>query len=149
MKKAKSATKGTAGKELAQAKKAGAPAHKVAAKDAAGLKSAAGIKKKAALKSMAPTHSALLRQKKLAGQQLAGRKSTMTKEMGGVKKAAHAGTAASVTKAKSSMKKIDSSAHKTPMPAKKLGAMTQKASPKVGRPPKFGGIFRGRSLKAR
>ncbi len=98
---------------------------------------------------MAPTHSALLRQKKLAGQQLAGRKSTMTKEIGGVKQATHQRSAASVTKAGSSMKKVESSVKKTPMPAKKLGAMTQNASPKAKRPPKFGGLFRGRSLKTR
>ena len=64
------------------------PVHKVAAKDAAGLKKAAGMKKKAALKRWPRPTSALLRQKKLAGQQLAGRKSTMTKEMGGIKKVA-------------------------------------------------------------
>ncbi len=79
LKKAGGATKGAAGKELSQAKKAAAPAHKMAAKDAAGLKSGAGVKKKAVLKSMAPTHSALLRQKGLADKKLGVKRGDLKK----------------------------------------------------------------------
>ena len=53
----------------------------------AGLKKAAGLKKKSGLEAMAPAHSALLRQKKLAGHDLTGGKSTITKDMRGIKKA--------------------------------------------------------------
>ena len=72
LKAAKGGVKGATGKELAQVKKAGVPARKVAAKDAAGLKKAIGFKTKAALKAMAPARSALVRQKGLAGKNLEG-----------------------------------------------------------------------------
>ena len=71
---------------LEQVKKAAAPVHKVAAKEAAGLKKAASLQKKATLKALAPAHSALLREKKLAGRDLAGLKSRVGKDLSGLKK---------------------------------------------------------------
>ena len=119
-KKVLSGAKGGAGKELSHVKKAAVPVHKVAAKDAAGLKKAVGMKQKASLKAMTPARSALVRQKKLAGHGLAGPKSTMGKDIGGIKKAAQTG------KAGSSMK---------------VGAVAKKAKPKLKRPPKLGRLF--------
>jgi hypothetical protein len=126
LKKAKGGVKGTAGKELTHVKKASLPAHKLAAKDAAGLKKAAGLKSKAALKATAPSHSALVRQKKLAGHKLAGGRSTIGKDMSGLKKA-HQGQAASL--------------------GKKVGAVAHKAKPKFKGVPKFGRLLRGGSQR--
>jgi hypothetical protein len=102
----------------------------------------AGLKKKSALKKLMPAHSALLRQKKLAGQTLSGGKSTITKDLRGTKKLAQQ------SKAASSMKQATSSIKKAPPSAKKLGSMT-KSKANLTRPPKLGGLFGGRRPRIR
>ncbi len=99
LKAAKGGAKGVLSQELTHVKKAALPAHKLALKDAAGLKKAIGVKKVAALKAMAPAHSALVRQKGVAGQNLkslagelkavkGGAKGVLNQELTHVKKAA-------------------------------------------------------------
>jgi hypothetical protein len=113
LKTAKGGVKGVLSKELSQVKKAALPANNLAVKDAAALKKAMGLKKMAALKATAPSRSALVRQKKLLSENLTAGRSTIGKDMTGIKSVAkQSGAAKSVKKLGAAATKTGASASK-------------------------------------